>query len=380
MPEARRRHLLLVAPLAGVTALAVVVVPVILATIGLWAVSAGASNDVTPSVRVAVDLWLLALRVPVVTGAGTLLLSPLTLTCLFVVAFYIAGRRVGRDALPESLQAATAAAAVMAVTVGCVTAAAAAAVRAVSGGAHLALALTLPALWCLLACVIGVIRGADLAIDLRHRLGALPRLSIAPMVTSATMLVAAGLAMVIGSEIFHVGRFLALWHAIAPAGSDSVGVVLLHLILVPNAALWAVAFIVGPGFAVGSGTHVSIMGAHVGALPALPAFAALPSGSSVGELGAVLLLVPVLCGAVLGSMLAARTRHLGFGRQERALAAAACSAIVALAIGLACALSGGAVGPGRMVAVGPSAWRVALVLVLELAVGALPAAAFPPAR
>ena len=44
----------------------------------------------------------------------------------------------------------------------------------------------------------------------------------------------------------------------------------------PNVVIWAVAWAVGPGFAVGAGTSVSPLAVEIGPLPALPLFGVLP--------------------------------------------------------------------------------------------------------
>ena len=42
---------------------------------------------------------------------------------------------------------------------------------------------------------------------------------------------------------------------------------LLSLAVLPNAVAWSASFVLGPGFAVGTGTGVSVLSAKVGALP-----------------------------------------------------------------------------------------------------------------
>ncbi len=56
----------------------------------------------------------------------------------------------------------------------------------------------------------------------------------------------------------------------------------LCLLYVPTAAVWGLAYVVGPGFAVGAGTSVSVGGTDLGAVPAFPLLAALPAGAGPG--------------------------------------------------------------------------------------------------
>jgi hypothetical protein len=58
----------------------------------------------------------------------------------------------------------------------------------------------------------------------------------------------------------------------------------------------------------------------------------------------------------------------------------AAGALTAATTAVLAALAGGALGPGYLAAVGPSAWRVALALVAEVAVPAALTAAILPGR
>ncbi|MGN6333085.1 MAG: cell division protein PerM, partial [Motilibacteraceae bacterium] len=156
---------------------------------------------------------------------------------------------------------------------------------------------------------------------------------------------------------------------------------------VPNAVLWAAAFVAGPGFAVGVGTSVAPGGVDVGALPALPVLAAVPSDPSLPLPVRAVVLLPVLAGALAGWMAVRRepapARAQGNGLHAvpwRALGLAAARAalagpVAAVLVAAPAALSGGAVGGDRLVDVGPPVWWLALAVTLEVAVGAALAAA-----
>ena len=53
---------------------------------------------------------------------------------------------------------------------------------------------------------------------------------------------------------------------------------LASLCYLPNSVIWAIAYMLGPGFAFGIGTAVSPSGSALGAVPAFPMLAALPVG------------------------------------------------------------------------------------------------------
>src|SRR6266545_4393121 len=64
--------------------------------------------------------------------------------------------------------------------------------------------------------------------------------------------------------------------------AGQVGVTLLCLAFAPNLATWSAAYLVGPGFAFGTGTTVSAASVKLGALPAVPVLAGLPDSAVFG--------------------------------------------------------------------------------------------------
>jgi len=117
---------------------------------------------------------------------------------------------------------------------------------------------------------------------------------------------------------------------------------------------------------------VGPFGTPLGAVPALPLFAALPSGPAPVWLGVVGLAVPVSAG-VLGGVLVGRRLSCGPGRAS--LEGLALGPCVGLAMAAAVWLSGGPLGGGRLTDVGPSWWQVGLAVLAEVGVGAAAAAA-----
>jgi hypothetical protein len=138
---------------------------------------------------------------------------------------------------------------------------------------------------------------------------------------------------------------------------------------------------VGPGFAVGAKTSVSLLGSHLGAVPALPLLAALPDDGEPAPLAWLAFSGPLAAGIFAGWLLA---RALPFSAASgsspwwvRYRVAAigwglAAGALAGLTLGVLASLSGGPLGPGRMATVGPSPWRVGVAAAVE--VGLLAAA------
>jgi hypothetical protein len=138
--------------------------------------------------------------------------------------------------------------------------------------------------------------------------------------------------------------------------------------------IWAASWLLGPGFAIGSGSLVSTGGTLLGPVPGIPLLGALPSDAPA--FGALWLIVPVLLGFVgawLVSSDPAVARAGGRGASWWAPLAVAVGAAAASAtvLGLLAWWSGGAAGPGRLADVGPDPWPVAGVAAITVGLGAL---------
>ena len=134
---------------------------------------------------------------------------------------------------------------------------------------------------------------------------------------------------------------------------------------------WAIAYMLGPGFAFGVGTAVSPSGSALGAVPAFPMLAALPVGPKAAFppwLGFFVLVMPYLAGALAGLMTVriAPTPLL----EAAPLWGLLTGSLTAVVIGFGAKFSGGPLGSGRLAAVGPAGAEVGLVAVLEVGVTA----------
>lgn len=155
-------------------------------------------------------------------------------------------------------------------------------------------------------------------------------------------------------------------------GLDAFSGVLLavaQLTVAPNLVLWALAWVAGPGFAIGAGTVYAPTEIVSGPLPALPMLGALPPPGSEGGLLRLVPLVLVLVGLLMGWWL---HRRLSVTRAWHALAAAGAAALTASVLAaLATLVAGGSVGPGRLAVVGGSVALVGLSVAGGTLVGAL---------
>ncbi|HEY2552864.1 MAG TPA: DUF6350 family protein [Streptosporangiaceae bacterium] len=322
--------------------------------------------------RAAAAIWLVGHHVAVTLhGAGHIGLLPLGLVLLPGALLWRAGRWVVRAGAVERLAhvgyAALALAAPYALVAG--------ALAVASQSAPVAPSLPQAVLSAfLLALVAGGLGGARALAPWRELTALLParlRSVIAATTGALAVLGAGGALLAAGSLAVHLGGFSDVNRMLQP-GLIGAGLLLItQLGYLPNAVIWAVSFMLGPGFAFGSGTVVAPTGAAIGPLPALPLLAALPQGahgSPPGWLSAAVLVIPYLAGAVGGLLLtrAAPPSALevapvwGFG----------CGVLTGGILAVLAAFAGGPLGDGRLTAIGPSPWQTGFAAVLEVGVAA----------
>lgn len=220
---------------------------------------------------------------------------------------------------------------------------------------------------------------ADRSPEVRAGVGAALRAGIGAVALTVAV------ASVLVALLFFV-RFsdmIGLYEALHTEIVGGVAVTAAQLAILPNLVLWAVSWLVGPGFAIGVGSSVSPVGTALGPLPALPVLGALPTGDL--PFGFVGLLVPVVAGFLAGvAVRPGLVRDLGVPRPLEVLGVAVGAGVVGgLLTGFLAAASGGSAGPGRLAQVGPDPLLVGLVAAAEFAVAVgigLAAASRMPAR
>ncbi|MGL5859143.1 MAG: cell division protein PerM [Angustibacter sp.] len=390
------------AVLAGAWTATLTWIAVVLPALFAWALAPQASASWSQAVRIATDIWLVVHRVQVDVPGGRVALAPLAALAGVCWVCWRSGQRIGA-ALPPGHQRRPGARGVLRL--------AGPTIAGLSAGYGAALclgtvvgrggdvrpqwwqAVLAGCVWCGGAAVFGVLRGAGVPVAAALAgaawLPARVRRVARPAAAVALVLIGFGAVLVVVAVLANLGQVLTLYAAL---DAGVVGVVVLtvaQLAVLPNLALWGVAFVAGPGFAVGAGTAVGPAGSSVGLLPLVPVLGALPQPGPLPDAWMTVVVVPVLAGAVAGWWVesravaqrpdgrrrspagsAARPRIAGGRRWRDVVAdAACCSALAAGILAVALWLSGGAAGPGRLVTVGPSAWRVGLILAAELTVG-----------
>lgn len=333
----------------------------------VWAADSRSSSDAVAALRAAGQVWLVAHGVPLGLGAGRLSLTPLGLVLLPLGLLLRAGGSAARQHPVATLREAgllTAAVAGPYALVAALVAvlSASAAVRPSVLGAVVGASVV-----ALLGAGAGVLRASGLDSDLAGRVPLLLRRLLAPAGAAVLVVLGAG-ALLAGVRLaLEAGRAAELARASAPGAVGGVALLLLGVALVPNAAVWGAAWWVGPGFAVGAGTSVGPFAHELGAVPALPLLAALPSSGLPRGAGAAALLVPLVAGLVAGRLLA-RTAAPGTRPVREAVL---CGPVAGVLLALAALVSAGSAGAHRLTDLGAAWWQVGPALAAEVAVGAV---------
>lgn len=323
-------------------------------------------------VRTASVLWLVGHHVAVqVKGAGRIGMLPLGLVLLPGSMLWWAGRSVvrGKDVIgPRQVTSAALAVAVpYAVIAGflAVASRSALAVASFPQAVIAGFAVAFVAAW------FGATRAVTSWRDLAALMSDRSKSILVGAAGSLAVLGAAGMLTSAVAIANHERQFTAVYGLLSP-GLVGAGLLLLaQLAYLPNAAAWAIAYMLGPGFAVGAGTVVAPTGSVLGPMPAFPLLAALPTGSrgsGPAVLVGAMLAIPYLAGAI-GGLLAVRLAPQVTidGAAIRGFCGGALCGVV---LGVLAAFAGGPLGDGRLSAVGPSAWQVATVGALELGIAA----------
>jgi hypothetical protein len=348
----------------------------VLATLTLFgwitAPHVGLGGGLAGALRSAGLLWLVAHHVEVtVRGVGKVGLLPIGLVLLPAALIERAGRWMTREghvtSLPEVVPAAVSIALPYALFTGAV---------AVASGTPVATpslwqAATLGFLIALLASGFGAARGLAPWRSLAARVPPRPRSLILGTLAALALLTVCGAILGAMSLIVHIGAYKQAVAALNPGIIGSVLLLLASLCYLPNSVIWAIAYMLGPGFSFGIGTAVSPSGSALGALPAFPMLAALPVGPKAAFpawLGFFVLVMPYLAGALAGLMTVriAPTPSL----EAAPLWGLVAGTLTAVVIGFGAKFAGGPLGAGRLASVGPAGGEVGLVAVLEVGVTA----------
>ncbi|MGW8949946.1 cell division protein PerM [Streptomyces sp. NPDC055709] len=178
---------------------------------------------------------------------------------------------------------------------------------------------------------------------------------------AVAVLLGGGALLVGASLVWHAGAAQESFLLLANDWQGRFALLLLVLALMPNAAVWAAAYGLGPGFALGTGATATPLGlAGDPALPAFPLLAAVPANGAGTPLSWATVVMPLAAGLAVAwctvpGTEVARTAGPG-SRRETALTALLGAAVCGALMALLASAAGGALGTGALAAFGPSWW------------------------
>lgn len=342
----------------------------LLAAVLSWVVAAvvvvlaqGSSEIASGSfVRTSVRTWLVALGSGVEAGPVSIGIVPIgaTLLCLAVVA------RAAAWIVSEPLDELAAFAATSAGAYGAIAAIASAATNV--GDVHTSVVRSAAA-----AFVVGGL-GAAWGSAQRHddadrwwfTVSDDIRAAARAAVPGVVAVLSAASAIVVVLLALHLPQAGDLWALLDPGFGGGIALGVGSVLAAPNLVLWTVSALIGPGFSIGTETSVDLTGSQLGQVPGFPLLAALPEPGQFPDWVFVLGLVPLLAGMLCGWRVDPGDRE---GPGARIALGAGAGAIAGLVLGVLVALSGGAIGPGRLTQSGPPRLTPLLVAVVVMALG-----------
>jgi hypothetical protein len=189
---------------------------------------------------------------------------------------------------------------------------------------------------------------------------------------AAAAVVTAAAFAVVGLLLANYAQIITLYENLHSGALGGLALTIAQVLFLPNLVIWAASWLIGPGFAIGTGSAVSPLSTTLGPLPSVPVLGALPQGDLA--FGFVGLVVPVLAGFLVGALLsgslAARIRSTGRGVWILG-AGLGVGAVGGAILGLLAWASAGAIGPGRLQQAGPDPLIVGLLAALELGIPAV---------
>lgn len=341
----------------------------VLVTLGGWLLS-GVTGGTWDAVRAGVNAWLLGHRAGLIVDGTPYSLAPLALTTVICWLVFRACRWSARTAPRAELRDIGLAAVVFTGVYTVIAEVAAVAAARADVSASLGQVVVGCGLISLLFGAAGLWVGSP---SISLTAPSFPEgLDPATLRTSyrVALWVLAGAAVVtLASMLVHAGEMAAAFSRLEVGWADGALVVVMMLLVLPNAVLWTLSVLLGPGFTVGQGTYVTVSGVALGPVPGFPLLAALPAEGRPSWWFGLLLALP----AVVTLIVVARdlVRSPVTSWRAAALRGGIGGGLAGVLCGLLVALSGGALGDGRLAHVGPGLWAPLGIAAASMAVAGL---------
>ena len=346
LPPPRLRAVLTAGAATSAWNAAVVLLPILVVVIATWWMVGrpGAVSDVTRTVGA---IWLVGHGASIDVSGLPVGLPPLVLTAIIVWRLSKAGANTVRALQSRTVPAARAA--TLAVTMWYVLFALLVAVL-VDGDVY-DLSIWKTVAWvaavAVLSCGVGAMNEAGALDDVWLGLPTWLRRGIRTGTLSMIAVTACG-ALGVGAALALRGS--AVVETFSAYDGAALGLVLLSVLYLPTTAIWAAAYLLGPGFAVGVDTQVSVMTVDIMPMPVFPLFAAVPH-APLDTWGTALWAVPLVIGCVQGIALGLRSVDSRWATMTWSVLAAGLTAGVLMA-GMAF-MASGSLGTQRLSQLGP---------------------------
>jgi len=376
-----RSPLVPVALLGGaVAAGALLVVCLALGVAGWFLADAGAHGAPRDGLRVGALAWLMAHGSGVVVDGAAITIVPLGLSALCAWALWRIGHRVGdaisghgpdADRIADGERDWTVPKAAGAFTLGYLLVAVV--TLRVAGTTETAPSGARVVAWTLVMCAAfgwtAIAVGSGRLPIWVQSVPAWLRAALAGGIRILATFLVLSTVVLLGALLVDLDAAVNVMSQLHTGAGDVAAYTLVTAAVLPNAALYASSYLLGPGFLVGTGTLVSPTLVSLGPVPAFPLLAALPDTGPTPAWTAYVVALPPLVAAVGAALAQRRSPTLRW--EAGALRGCAGGVLAGVLLAALTAVAGGAVGPGRMTAVGADAGQVLVHAVTAFGIGGL---------
>ena len=340
------------------------------AVVGWFLADAGAHGQTTDALRVGADAWLVGHGSGLTVAGAPLGIVPLTLTALIVAVVYRYGRWAAESSQEVDDDRTVGVAATIFTGLYMVVAVVTCVVLGQeSASPGLGRAIIGSMLVAGVAGTLGLAVGSGRLTVWIRRVPAWVRAVVYGAAASFLLLLVASAALVAVMVLLGLNEAAAVMSGLHLEPGDYVMYTLATMAVAPNAVLFGSAYLLGPGFAVGTGTVVSPAVVSLGPVPAFPLLAALPDSGPTPEWAVGFLAVPVVV-AIVGAVLAQQAYRVP-AYDSAALRGFGCGFGAAMLSTIAIAVAGGPMGTGRMADVGAPVGEVLVSAVAAMSLAGL---------
>lgn len=197
------------------------------------------------------------------------------------------------------------------------------------------------------------------------------RLGVIAFVLTIVFLVLISLITVISWAVLGWNDMIDMFPAIGMGHGSAVMTTIAYLIWLPNLMLWALSWVCGGGFSIGTSAVFSLWSGTGYDLPSVPLFALFPAPVDGDSTRIALMLLPGMLTFIIGSWMMLSTRRFAVLRRDEdedptrlvssrmfrrfahpAIAFCAASVLIAIAVPLLMSLANGSLGTGRLSHIG----------------------------